>query len=393
MPFPLIQSGSLLIDVLIVVLVLGVVLKREERVGSPPYCMRHAAAMIVIWGLLFALKIPCCRMLGVDAFGMLNLLYLDLAIVVPGTAAAILMLASVRGNAGFRISRTLRIVCVFALAAVPIAVFSSLVEPYRLEELRRDVHVSDERGGDMPIRLGVLADIQTDRVGDHERTAVSRLMSHRPDLILIAGDLFQGSREEFEVQMSAIREMLTPLDAPGGVFFVMGDVDWWREDQVRRALDGTRVRILTDQIAQIKVGDRDVTLGGIRLNYADEGSRRIIAELESAPGSSDLRILLAHRPDVAFELSRDSRIDLIVAGHTHGGQVCFPFVGPLITLSDVPRDVAAGGLHEMSGNQIYVSRGVGHERGQAPRIRFLCPPEFSILTVLNRPAAMAHADR
>lgn len=392
MPFSIIQCGSVLIDLIAVGLVLGVALRREERVGRSPYGMRHAAAMIVIWGLLFVLKIPCCRLLGVDAFGMLNLLYADLAIVVPGTAVVVLILASVRKKSGFRISRTLRIVCVGAMSAVPIAVFSSLVEPYRLEELQRDIIVSDERGGDMPIRLGVLADIQTDRVGDHERAAVSRMMSHRPDLILIAGDLFQGSREEFELQMDAIRGMLTPLDAPGGVFFVMGDVDWWREDQVRRALDGTRVRPLTDQIVRLRVGDRNVTLGGIRLNYSDEGSRRVIAELETAPGTDDLRILLAHRPDVAFELSCDSRIDLIVAGHTHGGQVCFPFVGPLITLSDVPREVAAGGLHEMSGNQIYVSRGVGHERGQAPRIRFLCPPEFSILTVLNRPAAMAHAD-
>ncbi|GMU34560.1 MAG: hypothetical protein AMXMBFR20_24320 [Planctomycetia bacterium] len=349
--------------------------------------------MGLILGIVFVIKIPCSRLLGVNAFGMLNLLYLDLAIVVPGTAAVILILASVGKNAGFRISRTLRIICLLALSAAPIAVFSSLIEPYRLEELQRDILVSDARGGDSPIDIGVLADIQTDHVGEYERAAVSRLMLHRPDLILIAGDLFQGSRDEFEGQMSAIREMLTPLDAPGGVFFVMGDVDWWREDQVRRALDGTRVRPLTDQIVRLRVGDRNVTLGGIRLNYADEGSRRVIAELETAPGSDDLRILLAHRPDVAFELSQDSRIDLIVAGHTHGGQVCFPFVGPLITLSDVPREVAAGGLHEMSGNQIYVSRGVGHERGQAPRIRFLCPPEFSILTVLNRPAAVAHADR
>lgn len=393
MPFPSIQLGSLLIDVAIVCALLGAVLWRDERAGRAPFGMRHATAMTLIMGIVFAIKIPCCRLLGVDAFGMLNLLYLDLAIVVPGTAAAILILASVRGTKGFRISRTLRIVCVCAMSAVPIAVFSSLVEPYRLEELQRDIILSDERGGDMPIRLGVLADIQTDRVSDHERAAVSRLMFHRPDLILIAGDLFQGSRDEFEEHMTAIRELLTPLDAPGGVFFVMGDVDWWREDQVRRALDGTRVRPLTDQIVRLRVGDRNVTLGGLRLNYSDEGSKRVISELETAPGSDDVRILLAHRPDVAFELGRDSRIDLIVAGHTHGGQVCFPFVGPLITLSDVPRDVAAGGLHEMSGNQIYVSRGVGHERGQAPRIRFLCPPEFSILTVLNRPAAMAHADR
>ena len=58
-----------------------------------------------------------------------------------------------------------------------------------------------------------------------------------------------------------------------------------------------------------------------------------------------------------------------------------------MTLSLVPRHVAAGGLHEIDGNRVYVSRGVGMERMQAPRMRLFCPPEISILTVTGGHAA------
>ncbi len=71
----------------------------------------------------------------------------------------------------------------------------------------------------------------------------------------------------------------------------------------------------------------------------------------------------------------------MVAGHTHGGQVQLPIVGPLTIASRVPRSVGAGGLHDLRGRTIYVSRGVGVERGQAPRLRLGAPPEVAIVTL------------
>ena len=83
---------------------------------------------------------------------------------------------------------------------------------------------------------------------------------------------------------------------------------------------------------------------------------------------------MSHRPDTVLELPPDSRVDLTVAGHTHGGQIVLPGFGPLVTLSDVPRSVARGGLHTVDGNRIYVSPGVGLQRGQAPQVRLFSPP-------------------
>lgn len=76
-------------------------------------------------------------------------------------------------------------------------------------------------------------------------------------------------------------------------------------------------------------------------------------------------------------------VDLVLAGHTHGGQVVVPFFGPPYTASRLPRRYA-GGLNDYRGIPLHVSRGVGMERGFAPQVRFLCPPEICVVDVRFR---------
>jgi hypothetical protein len=95
--------------------------------------------------------------------------------------------------------------------------------------------------------------------------------------------------------------------------------------------------------------------------------------------SERFHIVLGHSPN--FALGRVDA-DLLVAGHTHGGQVRLPWIGPLMTLSAVPRAWAAGTTRLDSGRTLVVSRGVGMERGDAPRLRFLCRPEIVIVEIV-----------
>ena len=87
-------------------------------------------------------------------------------------------------------------------------------------------------------------------------------------------------------------------------------------------------------------------------------------------------MVFGHRPDYAMG---DVPADVLIAGHTHGGQVRLPGIGPLLTFSRVPRPWAAGVTNLDAGRTLIVSRGLGMERHDAPRIRFLCRPQLVLL--------------
>jgi hypothetical protein len=96
-------------------------------------------------------------------------------------------------------------------------------------------------------------------------------------------------------------------------------------------------------------------------------------------GEDRFHIVLGHSPN--FSLGPVDA-DLLIAGHTHGGQVQLPLIGPLLTLSHVPRSWASGVTEIALGKTMVVSRGIGMERGAAPRLRFLCRPELVVVDLL-----------
>ena len=315
---------------------------------------------------LLAIKGVVMIALGLEIpFGVAHVVWLDLAIVLP-----------LAGFVAFAVTR--HGVFLLALLAVPIAAYASFIEPERLVTERATVRVAPERAGDAEVRIAVLSDLQFEHVGQHEREAVDRVLRERPDAIVIPGDLHQGSPESLKEELPAIRALLRRLRAPLGVFAVEGDSE--DPPKLRVELEGTGVVALVNQVAELRKADRRITLLGVERAFELGKARDAIGGLEVAPGR-DVRILLAHTPDVVEAVADDSRIDLVIAGHTHGGQIQLPWIGPLFTASRIPRDIAAGGLHEVRGTPLYVSRGVGVERNQAPKLRFGSVPEISILTI------------
>ncbi len=330
---------------------------------------------------VFAPKVGLMFALGVNAFGVMSLIYWDFVALVPLVGLALLAAHRLTHHRPrvVRLTPAARRLVLLPLFIPPVAAYAAFVEPYRLRLEEARVPVPAERAGTDELRIGILADIQTGRITDHERSAVDRVMTRKPSVILMPGDLFQGSGHELERELAGFKTLLSRISAPGGVFFVMGDCE--RPDRLERLLADSGVRLLLNEIAQSRVDDRLVTIAGVELDHTSAAARATIRRLADLPGDDDIRILLAHRPDVVRELPANSRVDLVVAGHTHGGQIVIPLFGPPITFSDVPRRIAAGGLHDYLGNAIYVSRGIGLERGQAPRLRLFCPPEVTLLTV------------
>lgn len=335
-----------------------------------PVLRALGAATILAVGWLAKLRLMVAA--GLDGFGGLHVIYLDLVVAMP---LAGLTFVAVRRSRLVTWTVAPLVVVVLTLGA-----YASFVEPHGLSLERADVALNPRRAGDDPVRVGVLADLQTEHVGDHERAAVARLMAARPDLILLPGDIHQGSDRALHRELRGLRQLLGGLRAPAGVWFVPGDM----EDvaKARTLLQGTGIRLLVGATAAIRVRDRRLTLAGIDEARRDpESGQRTATALGAAPGGSDVRILLTHRPDALLWLRPATRVDLVIAGHTHGGQVQLPGIGPPILFSRLPRRVGAGGLHSLTGRRIYISRGVGMERGQAPGVRFGARPEVSVLTL------------
>jgi predicted MPP superfamily phosphohydrolase len=253
-----------------------------------------------------------------------------------------------------------------AAALLLVAVDAFLVEPRWLELSRVEV-TSDKV--ERPLRVAVLSDLQTDRVGEHERRAVRLVLDERPDLILMPGDYIdEDDPERYREQRERLRWMLQELgfSAPLGVFASRGNVDPDAWPLVFAGLPVTPI----ERNRSIPLDGLTVT--GLGLWESFDPTVRI-------PATDGFHIAFGHAPDFALG---PVEADLLVAGHTHGGQVRLPLFGPPITFTRVPRDWASGTTRLPDGRTLVVSRGVGMERGRAPRMRFLCRPQVVIIDVV-----------
>ncbi|MDE0135846.1 MAG: hypothetical protein OXM54_13505 [Acidimicrobiaceae bacterium] len=353
---------------------------------------------------------------GVDGFTLIHVAYVVGTVGVPLAGGIVLVGARPRPWG-------VTAVCVVALAAIPVGVYATYVEPFwlRVETVSLAVDgLNGVDGVDEPIRIGVLADLQTTAVGDYEREAVERLLGLEPDIVLLPGDLYQFDAELFDERAPQFTELIRRIvgEVPL-VYLVSGNTD--TVAGLRRITEGTGARVLDNEIDVFELKGVSVWVGGTTLFGDDATARRMARRLAGGgqgltgdgaglagggDGDSDgggdgdgdggsagvrtglgvrtgsgVRILIGHKPD-AIELVRQTPVDLVVSGHTHGGQVSLPLFGPPLTLTGVPRHVAAGGLHELHGTPIYVSTGVGRERGNAPQLRLGVRPSIGIIDLV-----------
>ena len=353
--------------------------------GRPPHRrpvldLARAALAPLAAVLSMALRSAVLSRYGLDTFGVIHIAFLFACLTLPVLAAVVVASVLVPRPAGTPLPVTRGLLVAAVAATLPLAAgaYAVAIEPRALCVEEGMVTLDPARAGDEAIRVAVLGDLQADRVGDYERSVIARVGELAPDLILVPGDIFQGSVAEFERELPALRELFAQLDAPGGVFVTLGDCDPGAAG-VARVLEGSSARLLVDEVAAVEVRGRRLTIAGLGLGRGAPSELALLERIENDTDSADIRIVAAHHPDIVLALRARSRIDLVVSGHTHGGQIVVPFFGPPMTLSRVPREVAAGGLHDLDGRRIWVTRGAGLERGQAPRIRFLCPPEVSLL--------------
>ncbi len=265
----------------------------------------------------------------------------------------------------------------YATAAMAVA-WVTWWEPasLRVSEYRLDVPAWPAHGA--ALRIALISDLH---VGspfnglDKLRRVVAETNEAHPDLVLLAGDfvILDVPGGHF-VPPEPTADVLRGLTAPLGVYAVLGNHDWWfNEGQVARALSGAGIHVLEQQATKVSNGEHPFWLVGVGDFF--EGAHDVKSALAQVT-DADPVFLFTHNPDVFPDVP--SRVSLTMAGHTHGGQVYFPFVGRLVVPSIYGERFAIGHVVE-EGRHLFVTPGVGTS---VLPVRFLVPPEISLL-ILN----------
>lgn len=293
----------------------------------------------------------------------------------------------------FLIDGTLGLGCASTLA---VGADATLVEPWDLRVTRYEIPISDLPPALIGLKLVQLSDTHLGpRIpASFIRDAVAQTLALAPDIVLLTGDYVHNGPRWVE----PAARLFEPLVAPGRVVVgVLGNHDWWAGGQrVTDALSRIGVRMVDnarcfyDPRSRSIVGNSD-PLSGECLCISGVGDLRedrvdFRAALAGVPESMP-RLMLAHRPDTAelpeLHVARPPRIDLMLCGHTHGGQVRLPVIGTPMVPSRYGSKYAAG-LVRGPACRVLVSRGVGMS---IVPVRFGVPPEIVELTLTRAAAA------
>ena len=266
---------------------------------------------------------------------------------------------------------------VVLLLGAGLAFWSILIEPNRLIVHQETIQIDNWPKELTGLRIAVIADIHTGGpfINDQKLQQIVALTNQQtPDLIILLGDYmspnsWHSHRVEPEVTAAALKDLKAPL----GVYSILGNHDWWYNgEKVRRAFEQNGIHVLEDEVAEVKWRGKSFWLVGL----ADLWTRpqHISETIAKVPPGLTV-IALTHNPDIFPRLPQN--VPLLLAAHTHGGQVNIPLIGTPIVPSDFGQKYTAGHVFE-NGHHLFVTTGIGTSIFP---VRFRVTPEIVILTI------------
>ena len=257
---------------------------------------------------------------------------------------------------------------VAASAATASLGLDALLEPGWLEVTNTKVAIpsipSDHRG----IRLALIADLHINDDLEKALRAARIVAEQRPDIAVLAGD---------HLEVAGRTDLLVPvleeLRSVPAVVGIHGNWEFWTGNcspSLARTFADQGARLLVNDSWSIEVDDHPVMVYGIDDLFWGAGD--IAGTLASSP-TSGTSVMVCHEPLARDRLPPGNNVDIVLAGHSHGGQVNFPFIGPLWLPEGCGRYI--GGLYP-GDPPLYVTRGIG--TSLLP-VRFNCRPEVSFI--------------
>ena len=270
-----------------------------------------------------------------------------------------------------------------ALAAIPLLIacfffWGVLIEPNRLVVRHETIAIHNWPKELSALKIIVISDIHAGSWfvrDDKLRLIVKRTNEMQPDMILILGDYMAGQGWMSDrVVPEHFGPFLKELRAPLGVYSVLGNHDWWWDGlRVRRGLEANGIKVLDDEVFEVKAPGGSIWLAGL----ADLWTRpqRVGQTIAKIPSDATI-IALTHNPDIFPRLPQ--RVPLMLAGHTHAAQIRFPLIGPIVHPSNF--GYVSGHFFE-NNHHLFVTTGIGTS---IIPIRFGVTPEIVLLTVTSQ---------
>ena len=284
-----------------------------------------------------------------------------------------------------------------AVAGAATLAYASLVERNLFTLRRFDVPILAPDAE--PLRLLHISDLHMTPGQHGKQRWVAELAGTDPDLVVLTGD----NLADVDAVAGVVRALTPLLDRPGA--FVFGSNDYrgpvlknpfgyfnrdrtyvqgaaLPTEELRDVLVGAGWADLNNARTTLKAGGRTVELVGVDDPHVARDDYSAVAG--PTDPSVDVRIGLTHAPEPrVLDAMADDGFELLLAGHTHGGQVCVPFYGALVTNCGLDRRMAKG-LHRWPYSDAFLHVSAGLGTSPTAPVRFACPPEASMLTLIPR---------
>ena len=239
-----------------------------------------------------------------------------------------------------------------------------IIEPNSLVIKKYEIEDNKLQG----IRVAFLSDFHLKRREYKKLDKIVNLTNmQNPNIVLLGGDYARGHDIKNTMNPIITAQKLSLINAP--TYAVLGENDWWTDgDAISKALKDSGIRVLENSSVRIILKNRYVDIIGLSDLTTQKPSISKAFRKTALP-----RILITHNPDVYFDIIDD--VNLILAGHTHGGQFVIPFAKPVYVPSKYGSEFA-NGLIKKARNRMIVSTGIGTTGFPA---RLNCKPEIVIV--------------
>lgn len=255
---------------------------------------------------------------------------------------------------------------IFLIITLLLAGYSYFVEPNKLEVTNYTIQDKELEG----IKIVFASDFHIKPYGQKRlEKVVETINAQNPDIVVSAGDFVCGHTEKSTMHPKLITKGLSKVKSKYGFYTTLGNHDGWYDSfYIEELLEKQNIKVLNNKNVKLQINNKEIYIAGV------EDMMTGFPNIEEAlKGTKSPTILLIHTPDIFPNVP--NKISLTLAGHTHGGQVRIPIIGPIFTASNYGNKYAIGMIKE-NDKKLITTKGIGVS---ILPFRFNCTPEIVVI--------------